>query len=492
MTLRLWPIALALGLLVSPVFGQPNEIRKSVARVNSTAQVANYRTPWLPGPVGGGSGTGWVVSKDRLVTNAHVVSNSRFLTVEKENDPKKYIAEVEHIAHDCDLALLKVHDPSFFSGTKPLPLGGIPALESMVTVIGYPIGGERISVTQGVVSRIDFRPYTHSVIDSHLTIQIDAAINPGNSGGPVLQNGKVVGVAFQGFSGDVAQNVGYMIPTPVIQHFLDDIKDGKYDRYMDLSIGIANTLNPAKRKALGLADDDRGVMVSSVQSAGVCAGKVLVGDVLLAIDGHEIASDGMLELDGERVLMSEVAERKFLGDSAKLSILRDRKPLEVEVKFDRAWPHLMQANAYDLQPAYVLFGGLLFQPLSRNLLGTYQFTSDRVNYYYDHYVTKELYKEHPEIVVLSSILPDPINTYLTEFREGIVEEINDKKIHTLKDVAEAFTATPDFYVIKFVGYARPLVLERSAVEAARERIQQRYNVLKEQNLTTSEFNAASL
>ena len=487
MTPRLWPLALALGLLVSPVFGQPNEIRKSVARVNNTSQDANYRVPWLPGALGGGSGTGWVVSKDRLVTNAHVVSNSRFLTVEKENDPKKYIATVEHIAHDCDLALLKVQDPAFFKDTKPLPLGGIPELESMVTVIGYPIGGDRISVTQGVVSRIDFRSYTHSVIDSHLSIQIDAAINPGNSGGPVLQNGKVVGVAFQGFSGDVAQNVGYMIPTPVIQHFLDDIKDGKYDRYMDLSLGIANTLNPAMRKALGLGDDDRGVMVSSVQAAGVCAGKVLVGDVLLSIEGLEIASDGMVELEGERVLMSEVAERKFKGDTVKLSILRNRQPLEVTITFDRAWPFLMQANAYDLQPAYVLFGGLLFQPLSRNLLGAYQFSSDRVNYYYDNFVIKELYQDHPEIVVLTSILPDPLNTYVSEFREGIVEEINGKKIRTLKDAAESFAEQPEFYVIKVICYARPLVMERTAVEAARERIKQRYNVLKEQNLTTSEF-----
>jgi S1-C subfamily serine protease len=489
MTLRFWPIALALGLLVSPAFGQPNEIRKSVARINCTSQDANYRTPWLPGGLGGGSGTGWVVSKDRLVTNAHVVSNARFLTVEKENDPKKYIAQVEHIAHDCDLAVLKVQDPAFFKGTKPLPLGGIPELESSVTVIGYPIGGERISVTQGIVSRIDFRPYTHSVIDQHLTIQIDAAINPGNSGGPVMQDGKVVGVAFQGFSGDVAQNVGYMIPTPVIQHFLDDIKDGKYDRYMDLSIGIANTLNPAMRKALGLADDDRGVIVSSVQSAGVCAGKIQLGDVLMAIDGHDIASDGMVELDGERVLMSEVAERKFLGDKVKFSVLRQGNPMEVTITFDRAWPYLLQANSYDLQPAYVLFGGLLFQPLSRNLLGAYQFQSDRVNYYYDNFVSKELYKDHPELVVLCSILPDPINTYFAEFREGIVDEINDKKIRTLKDAAAAFEEKPEFYVIKFVGYARPLVLERSAVESARERIKQRYNVLKEQNLTTSEFSS---
>ena len=111
--------ALAVLLLASPTFAQPSEIRKSVARITNTAQEANYRVPWLPGQVGGGSGTGWVVAGERLVTNAHVVSNARFLTVEKENDPKKYIANVEHIAHDCDLALLKLDDPSFFKGTKP-------------------------------------------------------------------------------------------------------------------------------------------------------------------------------------------------------------------------------------------------------------------------------------------------------------------------------------------------------------------------------------
>jgi S1-C subfamily serine protease len=462
------------------------EIRKSIARITNTSQPANYRVPWLAGPVGGGSGTGWVIEGERLVTNAHVVSDARFLTVEKENDPKKYVATVEHIAHDCDLALLKLDDASFFKGMQPLAIGGIPELESTVAVFGYPIGGDRMSVTQGVVSRVDFRTYSHSVVDQHLSIQIDAAINPGNSGGPVLQGGKVVGVAFQGYSGDVAQNVGYMIPTPVINHFLQDIKDGRYDRYMDLSINYYNTLNPAMRKALGLGNDDRGVLVSSVQSAGVCHGVLHPGDVLLAIDGYEIASDGMVELEGERVLMSEVAERKFLGDKVKLSILRETKPLECEVRFDRAWPHTIQASSYDVTPPYILYGGLLFQPLSRNLMAAYQFDNLRINYHYDFFISKELYVDHPEIIVLSSILPDPLNTFLAEFREGIVDEINERKIKTLRDMAAALAEPSEFYVIKFIGLGRPLVLERAAVEAARERIIKRYNVPVEQNLSVEQ------
>jgi S1-C subfamily serine protease len=461
---------------------EPSPIRKSLARIHNTAQEPNYRQPWLSGFTGGGSGTGWVVSKERILTNAHVVSNSRFLTLEKENDPKKYIAQVEFVAHDCDLAVLKVNDPSFFQGTLPLEIGDIPGIESEVSVYGYPIGGDRLSVTRGIVSRIDFRPYSHSFIDSHLTIQIDAAINPGNSGGPVLQNGKVVGVAFQGFSGDVAQNVGYMIPTPVVKRFLKDIEDGVYDRYMDLGISMFNTLNPAMRKALGLPDNDRGIFVSNVCKASVCEGHLVAGDVILSLDGSPVSSDGTVEIEGDRIQMSEIVERKFRGDSVSFEILRDRQALKVTVPLNHAWPFTMQSNQFDTQPRYVLFGGLLFQPLSRNLLGAMQFQNLRINYFYDSFISKEIYLKHPEVIVLTSILPDPINTYLQDFKEGILEEINGQPIRTLRDVAEALAKSTDFHVLRFVGNGRPLVLERSAVELAKDRIRSRYGVLQDQLL----------
>src|SRR5437899_13035156 len=97
----------------------------------------------------------------------------------------------------------------------------------------------------------------------HLAITISAQINPGNSGGPVMQDGKVVGVAFQGYSGDVAQGVAYMIPTPVINRFLKDISNGQYDEYPDLAITYENLQNTAQRKFLDLKEDYRGVIVCS-------------------------------------------------------------------------------------------------------------------------------------------------------------------------------------------------------------------------------------
>src|SRR5947199_1508103 len=248
---------------------KPNgPVQKSLVRITATSVEPDYKAPWNSGGIQRGVGAGFVIGGNRILTNAHVVSNSRYLTVEREGDPNKYPATVQFVAHDCDLALITVSAPDFFKNMLPLRFGEIPALESTVSAYGYPIGGERMAVTNGIVSRIDFQLYTHSSVDQHLAIQISAQINPGNSGGPVMQDGKVVGVAFQGYSGDVAQGVAYMIPTPVIKRFLQDIGNGHYDEYPDLAITYAKLQNPAQRRFLGLKDDDRGVLVSSVVAAG--------------------------------------------------------------------------------------------------------------------------------------------------------------------------------------------------------------------------------
>lgn len=477
---------LCLALLVSALPARAisiTEVRKSLVRISNTAQEPNYRTPWNPGAVGGGTGAGFIIGGQRILTNAHVVSNARFISVERENDPKHYLARVLFIGHDCDLAVLSVEDPKFFEGTTALSFTNqIPQIESSVSVYGYPIGGDRLSVTTGVVSRIAFQQYAHSSADSHLAIQTNAAINPGNSGGPVLQDGKVIGVAFQGFSGDVAQNVGYMIPVPVVQRFLKDIEDGHYDRYMDLSLTTFPLLNAAQRRALGLQEEG-GVLVGSVMSGGACDGVLKPGDVILSIDGHPVQSDGFVELDGERVEMPEVVERKFKGDPVAFHILRDKAPLEVSAKFAQAWPYQLQASQYDINPRYLLFGGLLFHPVSRDFLQANPTDNLRVRFLYNAYVSDEVYKDHPDLVVLSGILPDPVNTYLNGMRGGIVDTVNGSKIKTLQQMADALAKPADQYVIQLMGEGRPIVMERAAVEAARERIKTRYNVRSEQNLS---------
>jgi S1-C subfamily serine protease len=473
---------IALAFLCSVAALDAVEISKSLVRIEATSQEPNYKTPWSPGDVSSGVGAGFVVDGKRIMTNAHVVSNARFLTVSKEGDPNPYLAKVLHIAHDCDLALLSVENPSFFKGTAPLEFGGIPEIESIVSAYGYPVGGTRLSVTRGIVSRIDFQPYSHSGMDSHLAIQIDAAINPGNSGGPVMQNGKVVGVAFQGYSGDVAQNVGYMIPTPVIQRFLKDVQDGHYDHYVDLALTYRNLFNPASRRALGLEDETTGVQVCSVYSGGAADGNLKPGDVILKIDGHTVSSDGTIPLENEAVPLDEVVERKFKGDKVELEILRKGKPMSVTVQLKEPWPFKLQSNLYDEKPRFVVAGGLVFQPVDQNFMDVHDPSDQRLNYIFDYFIADQLHTDRPEIVVLSTILPDPVNAYAEEFRFSVVDEVNGHRIKRIEDIATAFDEQTDCYVIKFAGGGRPLVLERKAIEEARPRIRERYDVTTEKNL----------
>lgn len=458
----------------------------SVVRIEVTDQTPDYRSPWNAGRVSGGIGSGFILDipgrGKRIVTNAHVVSNARFITVTREGVNHPFRAGVEFAGHDCDLAMVAVEDPAFFEGTRPLTLGGIPPLESAVSVYGYPLGGERISVTRGIVSRIDSELYTHSGVDSHLAIQIDAAINPGNSGGPVLQEGKVVGVAFQGYSGDVAQNVGFMIPTPVIKRFIRDLSKGSYTGYADLSITIAPLLNPTARKALGVPVENAGVLVTDVHEKGSANGFLLKDDVLLSIDGHPIACDGRVDLEGESVDMTEVVERKFDGEKVRFDLLRGGRRFAVEFPLQGTWPFRMQSTAYDTAPRYLMHGGLLFQPLDRNLVETIGNGDLRIRRTFDEFVERHLYLKRPEYVVLSRILPDPVNASCDGLRTGIVDTINGMTIRSLDDVATAFAQPAKHDVIMLEGIGLPIVMKRADVLSANPRIMKNYGIASDRNL----------
>ncbi|KAI7726348.1 hypothetical protein M8C21_008004, partial [Ambrosia artemisiifolia] len=198
----------------------------SVVKIFTVSSSPNYFLPWQNKSQRESMGSGFVISGKRIVTNAHVVADYTFVLVRKHGSPTKYRAEVKAVGHECDLAILTIESDEFWEGMKFLELGDIPFMQEAVAVVGYPQGGDNISVTKGVVSRVEPTQYVHGATQL-LAIQIDAAINPGNSGGPAIMGDKVAGVAFQNLSG--AENIGYIIPVPVIKHFVDGVEaSGNY------------------------------------------------------------------------------------------------------------------------------------------------------------------------------------------------------------------------------------------------------------------------
>ena len=473
----------AFPAIAAPAEVPENTIYQSVLRIEASAQQFDYRAPWNSGRFGGGTGTGFVVGENRILTNAHVVSNSRRLIIRKHGDPAVYSARLLHIAHDCDLALLELENPKVLDGVTRLGFGDVPSLESEVRVIGYPVGGERLSVTRGVVSRIDFSTYSHSGVDQHLVVQIDAAINPGNSGGPVLQGDKVVGVAFQGLM--QADNTGYMIPTPVVRRFLKDVEDGRYDHYVDLGFTDFELANQAQRAALGLPDDNRGILVANVAPGGSVDGKLKKGDIVMALDEHPVFSNGQVRIDGQMVNMHEVVERKYSGDKVVIDFLRDGKKERVEATLAQFAPARIFATEYETRPTYAVFGGLVFQPFSRNLLAAYGFDSLEVRHLLERYTADALYQERDDIIMLTQVLPDTVNTELASLGGLIVEEINGKKVGSMKDIMDLLLTPlekgelPEFVVIRCRGTERPLVLDGTAMKEAQTRIRSKYGLTRD-------------
>ena len=448
----------------------------SVFRIEVATQNPDYRTPWNAGGFGGGTGTGFLIGPNQILTNAHVISNSRRILVTQRNSARKLPATIRFVAHDCDLALISLDDPTPLEGLIQLPIGGMPELDSEVRAIGYPVGGDRLSVTRGIVSRIDFRPYAHSRADSHLIIQVDAAINPGNSGGPAIQGDKVIGVAFQGLT--QADNTGYIIPTPVINRFLTDIEDGKYDKYMDLGLSTFPLFNPAMRKALGLPDDDSGVLVSNIIPEGPCDGFIEKNDILLTIDGTAIDSAGNIIVDGETLVLHEIVERKFADDVVTLEFLRDGSKKTAEIVLKPLPGSSIFTIHYGERPQYIFYGGLVIQPLTLNSMSAHRLTDVTLRYLTTNYLNKAIFKDRPEILILTRVESDELTANMESFAGAIINTINGEKVTDMKQVYKLLyeTEQPDFTVLEFEDRGRPLAIPSGEIEAINQRLMRTNNI----------------
>lgn len=300
-----------------------------------------------------------------------------------------------------------------------LEMGGLPELHSKVTVIGYPTGGDNVSVTRGVVSRIEPQSYTDSPGHELLAIQIDAAINPGNSGGPALDDEhRVVGVAFCSLQG--AENIGYIIPTPIILHFLEDVarNNGAYTGFVRLGLTTQSLDQaPAACEYFKLRKGLSGLLVANVDVVGDAHNKIMKDDVLLAVDGIPLANDGTVPFRRrERIHFEYLLMQKFRGDLCKLTVWRDGKEKDVEIKVKPKILELVPSNATNPvpNPPYIVYGGLVFTRLSFAYIAEYG--EDWYNTAPRELLHQAFHAKHKfegqEIVILSHVLVDDCNLYV--------------------------------------------------------------------------------
>lgn len=376
------------------------------------------------------------------------------------------------VGRECDLAVLTTDDEDFWENMEAVQLcEKVPRLEDDVLCVGFPVGGDTISVTSGVISRIEVTTYTEANADL-LGIQIDAAINSGNSGGPAFNGyGECLGVAFQSMGADEAENIGYVIPTVVVMHFLNDLlKHGKYTGFPTLGIEHQTMENDHLRQAFGMTEKEKGILVTRVCPASSAAKVLKPGDVLLAFDGEEISNDATIKFRKfERVLYSWLVAQKFYGDKAQLTVLRERQRIDLEIDSLIRQTYLVPIRLCDnpMQgPSYLVMSGLVFTTLTEPFLEA-EYGPD-----FDHKAPTSIvlaatqeHAEHAdqEIVVLTQVLAHDMTVGYESVENTIVKTVNGTTVRNLQHLLQLIDTCTGTY-LKF-GMQNDFVVILKAAEA---------------------------
>lgn len=412
-----------------------NSIENCIVKVYNTSAKYDYYNPWSLFSPQQGMGSASVLKDHRILTNAHVVSDAKFIQIRKHGESKKYKAFVDFISHDADLAILRVNDNSFFEGCDGLKLGDLPQTQEKVVVYGFPFGGDALSITQGVLSRIEHQSYAHS---DHFLLagQIDAPINPGNSGGPVVVNGKIVGVVMQANFSENAENLGYMVPSNVVNHFLKDIEDKKYDGFPSLGINTQSLESPVLRNYLKLPENKTGVLIVNIQPSSPAKNILEENDILMKVDGHPVAYNKTVEFRSkERTSYTHFIDAKQIGESINLEVLRNGKTKNVKVKLSTTVDdfNLIPLTQYEKSPRYYIYGGIVFVPLTSNLIKRWgKDWSKNAPQDFLQALSQWPEEKDQEVIIALKVLADDINEGYHDLVNWRINKVNGIEIKNFK------------------------------------------------------------
>ena len=449
-------------------------VKDAVVKIIVVSHLIDKKEPWNSS-VQRSSGSGFIIDGDRILTNAHVVSNATFIEVQKHAETKRYEAVTVAISHEADLAILqlKEKDDAFFT-TPQLKFGNLPMLQKEVSAYGYPTGGSGLSITKGVVSRIERSAYVHKGV-SFISVQIDAAINPGNSGGPVLSNGKVVGVVMQ--SRTLSQSIGYMIPVPVVRHFLTDLEDGQYDGFPSLGVDIEKIQSPVMRDLYGIKDDQSGVLVTLVYPGTPSTEVLKKNDIITHIDGHSVTNSAKAELRHRELIdFNHFVDMHQLGENIKLKIIRNGEAKEVTVKLSKTDDafKLVGSMRFEKPPSYFVYGGFVFMPLTSDYISASggRYLSDNITVLKQFWPTEE----RTQAVILANVLPDDSNKGFHNISNMLVDSLNGKKFKDFKAFYKLLMESKDKFLVLENQFGYQVAINRELALKKQDDILKRYNI----------------
>jgi S1-C subfamily serine protease len=451
-----------------------HDAENAVVKVFSTVRRPDLVRPWAKeGPIEI-SGSGVVIEGKRILTNAHVVEYAAQVQIQANQSGDKISASVEAIAWGIDLALLKLEDESFFASHAALPrASAIPHAKDPVLAYGFPAGGNSLSITKGIVSRIEFVPYNFGT--SGLRVQIDAPINPGNSGGPAIAGDAMIGLTFSHLRN--SENIGYIIPNEEIELFLKDIADGHYDGKPSFFGELQTLENPALRAYLRLDAAVQGIVVRRMYEKSA-ADVLHPWDVISQIGDTPIDDQGMVKVGSDlRLFFPYLIQTSARNGTVPLTVVRAGKTLHVELPVPAHHPMLIEP-LHGEYPRYFIYGPLVFSTATQEILGTAHFKAlgGALVFSGSPLVTRlgePLGTDRAELVVIAApLFPHKISKGYGDPSGAVIKSVNGTPIKSLAQLVAVLRDLKDEFVT-FEFDARggeALVFRRAELTAATEEI----------------------
>ncbi len=493
MIFRFFCLALGLAFLVpafpcsaadTPQNGSIRRWEQSIVTIEVTRKQYDYFQPWSK-KLKTNQKVGLVLPDNEILTTADEVYDLTLVRLQKGGRGKWWVGKVDWIDYHSNLAIIKTEEPSFWQGLAPIELAepGLP--EGDLQIVRWFTGNletRKVEFTQ-------FRVETgHLSYVPHVQLFVSSEVKGIGWGEPIVSGGKVVGIATE-------QNDGtcYVLPSGFVQPILEARKKGEYRGLGYFDFYWQPAQNPASLEYLKLNGEPRGVLVTEVPSKPGKASPLKSHDLILQVDGFDIDIEGDYQDPhyGYLSLENLSSRGKWAGDSVKLKIWRDGKPLDIDYVLPKADYNatLVPDAVYDSEPEYLIVGGLVFQPLTDAFLQGWgadwrRRSPFRLFYYNNQSPTPE----RPALVLLQQVLPDPYTLGYHDLRHLVVDEVNGKKISHLRDLEEALQSPINgFHQIKFMesDSLRRLVVAADTLEQATKRVLQRFGIASASHIETS-------
>jgi hypothetical protein len=447
---------------------------KTIVLLDVKRKNFDYLLPWIT-PMQNLQKFGIVLPNHQILTTAEGLSDLTVLRIQKEGRGDWHLGEVFWVDHYANLALISSKDAELWKKVEPAEFGKPAKLKEPLRLARWRSGKletRAAEFNQFTVdeSKTSYVPYVQ--------IEVSSEITAAGWCEALVAGDKIVGL-----TSSQNGNVCKAIPASFITSVLAEQKKGNYRGLGYFEFVWQQGENPETLEFLGLPKTVKGVIVIDAPTNKVDC-PLQPRDVLLEVDGFKLDSTGdYKDPDYGYLSLENLATRgNWAGEQIPMKIWRNGKEREIKYTIPRAEydAKLVPEVAFDRAPEYLVAGALVFQPVTDMYLRSWGADwRRRAPFRLVYYNNKPKTKDRPSLVMLSQVLPDPVNLGYQEYRYVVIDKVNGRAISTLAQLADAFEKPVNgFHRLEFMqgDSLQSLVLDASQTEAATKRAMKRYGI----------------